>query len=396
MLSEARGLFQIKRLRMTQRFLVLAVILLCARSSALRCATAGDIRQRVGIYIWGRVPDLPGAVLDAKRLGADQVVRTFIGPWSDNPPFGTDLRPLREKALSPDYQSVFRNFRVVMLTAYDSVSYQREYGAIPSEPGRAARLGKDRELFHHHPAHPSAELARELMVLPPTDAQKLLDTIRQEFRDFAFELSKTDRTFIISNWEAENDVPDTHDWPALTRYLQARIDGMIAGRQQAQQMGYPARIFTAFEFTIIPQFRGRESGLANMGSKLRGLDYLSYSSWWSIGSGFNPPEMGNSFRSAIESIRGFAKQAGLPQRIIIGEFGEYWNEHRSAERLRAIVDSSLAGGVEYLFNWVLYEQPGDRDDHDRDTSHFGKFFLNHKFTPQGQAMREWFSVSGVR
>jgi hypothetical protein len=106
--------------------------------------------------------------------------------------------------------------------------------------------------------------------------------------------------------------------------------------------------------------------------------------------------MKNSFHYAVQLIHGFAKQKGLPQRIIIGEFGEYWNMHPSAERLKAIVDASIDEGVEYLFNWVLYDQPGERDEWGRDASHVGKFFLNRALTPQGAAFRKWFSESAAQ
>jgi hypothetical protein len=64
--------------------------------------------------------------------------------------------------------------------------------------------------------------------------------------------------------------------------------------------------------------------------------------------------------------------------------------HPRAERLKAIVDVSIEEGVEYLFNWVLYEQPGETDEWGRDASHFGKFFLDRTLTPQGRAFQEWF------
>lgn len=356
-------------------------------------ATPEEIRQKVGIYVWGRVPDLVAACSDAKRLGADQVIRTFIGPWSDTPPYKDDLRPLREKAISSEYQTIFDNYQVIMLTAYDSVSYAKVH--VPSSISDQAKINESLEsAVPNHPPDPSFKVVRDLASMAPTEARRFLDEIRKEFRDFSAELSKVDRTFIVSNWEAEHDVPDSQYWPWYARYLQARIHGIVEGRERARQAGYPARVFTAFEFTIIPGFRGKPSGLVDIGSKLRGVDYLSYSSWWSIGWDLDAEAMDNSFRYAIQLIRSFAKQAGLPQRLIIGEFGEYWNMHPSIDRLKAIVDVSLEEGAEYLFNWVLYEQPRKRDEWGRDASHFGKFFLDRSLTPQGEAFQRWFPKAG--
>ena len=382
---------------------VLAIICfacLLALPSISRAATPEQIRQRLGVYIWGRVPDLAAASTDATRLGTRNAVRVFIGPWSDNPPYKIDLRPLAHKLTAPGYQNLFRDFPVVMLTAYDSVSYAREYGT----PSSARTFASDRrattataaERKNGHAAHPSSMVAKDLASMTAAEQQKLLGAVQKEFQEFSFDLSKIDRTFIVSNWEAENDVPDANDWPSFTHYLQARLDGIAAGRAEARAKGYPAHVFTAFEFTIVPGFAGRPSGLVEIGAKLRGVDYLSYSSWWSIGADLDAVGVSKSFRYAIGLIRKFAQQAALPQRVIIGEFGEYWNEHPNAERLRAIVETSIDEGAEYLFNWVLYEQPGERDEHGSDASHMGKYFLNHTLTPQGKAFQEWLSARSAK
>jgi hypothetical protein len=347
-----------------------------------------DIREKVGVYIWGRVPDLAAAVADAKSLGADQVVRTFLGPWSDNPPYDDDLRSLLDKAASGNYRPMLDGFPVVMLTAYDSVSYPSDFRSRDPEEG--SRVGVCERASRLRVCHPSLAISRNLTALTDEEAEKLLAAVRGEFRMFAFELAKRDRTFILSNWEAENDVPDARLWPGYVRYLQPRLDGIREGREIARREGYPAKVFTAFEFTIVPGFAGRPSGLVEIGSKLRGLDYLSYSAWWSVGAEYDARTMQDSFRSAFQSIRGFARRSRLPERLIVGEFGEYWDAHPTAERLRAIVDVSISEGVEYLFNWVLYEQPGERDEQGRDASHFGKFTLDRTLTPQGRAVREWF------
>ncbi len=63
---------------------------------------------------------------------------------------------------------------------------------------------------------------------------------------------------------------------------------------------------------------------------------------------------------------------------------------------RAIVDVSLEEGAAYLFNWVLYDQPGEIDDHGRDASHFGKYRLDRTITPQGRALRQWYAEAGDR
>jgi len=56
------------------------------------------------------------------------------------------------------------------------------------------------------------------------------------------------------------------------------------------------------------------------------------------------------------------------------------------------VDASIDAGAEYLFNWTLYDQPGEKDEHGRDASHFGKLFLDRTLTPQGKALQRWFQA----
>jgi hypothetical protein len=78
---------------------------------------------------------------------------------------------------------------------------------------------------------------------------------------------------------------------------------------------------------------------------------------------------------------------------VIGEFGEYWNMFPDGARMKALVDASLDNGIEYLFNWVLYDQPGNKDEWGRDASHFGKYSLDRMLTPQGEAFRRWFRAA---
>ncbi len=119
------------------------------------------------------------------------------------------------------------------------------------------------------------------------------------------------------------------------------------------------------------------------------LDYLSYSAWWSIAWDLDAGNVKIPFREGIRIVRRFAEKTGLPQRIIVGEFGEYWDLYPTAERLQAIIDASIEEGVAFLFNWVLYEQPGEKDEWGRDASHFGKYFLDRTLTPQREAFQRW-------
>src|SRR5579864_9360287 len=67
------------------RALAAALLLL----SGLHAATARDYRAKVGVYVWGKVGGgLDAAADDVKRLGADRVVRVYIGPDAPWDPAG--------------------------------------------------------------------------------------------------------------------------------------------------------------------------------------------------------------------------------------------------------------------------------------------------------------------
>ena len=317
----------------------------------LQAATRADYRREVGVYIWGKLAQgLPAAVADAKRLGATGCVRAAIVPTWD-PAGKADPSPLDVKIRRADYRALLAAFPVVMLTAYDAAS-EAKYKYGPLEPRRLA-------------------------------------AVREEFRRFALELAKTRGRRIVSNWEFENDCP-AGQWASCQEYYQARLDGILDGRSQAKALGYPGEVLTAFEFTIVPGFAGRPSGLAEVAPKLKGLDFLSYSCWWSIGADAGAAKVSQDFAYAVGLLRHFAASNQLPDRLIIGEFGEYWDLHPTDERMKALAGASIDSGAEYLFNWVLYDQPGDKDDHGRDASHFGKYTVTRTLTPQGREFERWF------
>src|SRR5260370_3769032 len=100
----------------------------------LDAASPAEYRQKVGVYVWGKLGGtLPDAVNDIKRLGADGVVRIYIGPtW--NPSGKNDRSPLDVKVRRADYRAFLATFPVVVLTAYDSASFERyKWGHLDAE-----------------------------------------------------------------------------------------------------------------------------------------------------------------------------------------------------------------------------------------------------------------------
>ena len=265
------------------RALAAALLLLYS----LHGATPADYRQKVGVYVWGKLAGgLEAAAADARGLGADGAVRVSIGPaksWDPADP--NDNTPLDVKVNRADYHALLAAFPVVMLTAYDSASFEKyKWGHL--------------------------------------DAQHLAAT-RDEFRRFTLALAKTPGRKIVSNWEFENDCP-AQQWASCAEYYQARLDGVREGRKQALAQGLPGEVLTAFEFTIVPGFAGRPSGLVEVGARLQGVDFLSYSSWWSIAWDADAGKVYKDFEYLVRLLHNFASSKKLTARLIIGEFGEYW------------------------------------------------------------------------
>jgi hypothetical protein len=337
---------------MITRALATALLLL----GSLDAASPAEFRQHVGVYVWGKLGSgLEDAAADVQRLGADRVVRVYIGPAASWDPSGKDDNsPLDVKVERADYRAFLAKFSVVMLTAYDSASFEKyKWGHL--------------------------------------DAEHLAAT-RDEFRRFTLELARTPGRKIISNWEFENDC-HADQWEACAEYYQARLDGTLQGRKEAKAQGLPGEILTAFEFTVVPGFQGKPSGIVDVGAKLKGVDYWSYSSWWSIAWDRDAAGVYKDFEYLAHFLRDFATEKKLTTRLIIGEFGEYWDQHPTSERMKALVDASLANGIEYLFDWVLYDQPGNKDEHGRDASHFGKYGQDRMLTPQGREFHKWFPMA---
>ena len=192
---------------------------------------------------------MENAANDAKHLGADRVVRVYIGPTLD-PSGKDDNSPLDVKVQRADYRAFLAGFPVVMLTAYDAASLD---------------LYKRGHLNAYH-----------------------LAATKDEFRRFTLQLARTPGRTIISSWEFENDCP-ANQWASCAEYYQARLDGILDGRRRAKALALPGEILTAFEFTIVPDFTGKLSGLVEVGAGLKGVDLFSYSAWWSIGWDMDAP-----------------------------------------------------------------------------------------------------------
>ena len=89
------------------------------------------------------------------------------------------------------------------------------YGAAdtPAElKARARRVKAPQRPNQVKIERPSLGIVRRLARLSRVQSAAYLQRVREEFSDFVFTLARYDRTIILSNWEAENDVPETRFW----------------------------------------------------------------------------------------------------------------------------------------------------------------------------------------
>jgi hypothetical protein len=328
------------------------------------------LQEKLGMYPWGQLPMNSGdpyvvAVLDAKDLGVVAAIRVAMTPYWD--PRGVpDLRPLDQKMYRDDYWYILTNFPVVVLTAYDAASYDRRY-------------------------HNRSQFSDE-------DWATMLATVRDEFRRFALELGKLPGMYVVSNWESENDCTDAQ-WSACLEYYQARLDGVIAGRDEAKALGSPGNVMNGFEFflvdtgfnngTTIRQVSGFRSAL----TELRSVDYFIYSAWEAVNA--------NRVPACLTKMHEACATAGVACQFIAGEVGVLW-DHDDAEGsyLHTVLTQFAADpGVQWIFNWNEYDQPGEGvrvGDTWYDQSHWGSYDLNRSLTPQGERIKGWLVVPRIK
>jgi len=342
-------------------------------SAALTAMSCGYrvLPDRFGVYIWGALPPvanpLAAASQDAQYLGV-HVVRVCLSPyWDPQPSSGDRFLPLDQKMWRADYREILSSFPVVMITAYDMATYDARY--------------RDRNGFVTNAKWTAA-----------------LDSVRDEFRRFTFELSKLPNTFIISNWEAENDATDDQ-WADYMDYLQARLDGIAWGRRKAREAGHPGTVLSAVEFTHVkpgwsdPRLGAppRKACGLDAALNLRGVDFLSYSAWESIYYTSNPRYTPEQLHNAFSTIWADCQQHLQRCRLIVGEAGYLRDSDPDNSNLGAIFAECLRSGADYIVNWAAYDQPGQVDSYglNVDESKFGKFDLARHLTSQGTFFRDF-------
>jgi hypothetical protein len=351
------------------------------------------LADHLGFYHWGS--ETPRSIQEGTQAVSDlggKIIRIALSPA-----YPSDYRgasgscltgfSLTQLAQLPDIQRAFDNPQITtwMLTAYDGTS-----------------LG---DCVHHRYLTPG--------FYTPAARRQLVD----EYRDFTLYLYEryhdTGKQFLISNWESDNDVYCGSAWlytlnqdfreacdfnypnwyggnqgprdslEGLKLWFQARYEGIQKGRERARKLKLRGiKVWFAPEILSVHLLAnaGFPSVLYDILPQVT-MDAVSYSSYESI-SQTDPTALPRD----LDTIR----DTTGAQSLILGEFGfprSDGQETQTVARIDRVISEALAWGVEFLFDWNLYDQ--------NDTDSFGMFDGQGTMTALGHYYQTCFASESV-
>lgn len=348
--------------------------------------SAEDFSTKVGIYGWGQLAKTTDPYVDfatqIQKIGSG-VVRLVAAPcfWDPRGP-GQPKLPVNQLVLRADYRAVISlpSVKTVFLTVYPLAVCDGGKTEVP-----LYRLG--------------------------VASQEQMAALHKEMWSLAFTLRDAypGKNFIISNWEAEHDAYQEEMWGPFLSWTQECVNAVADGDSAATEWGLGGgKVDSMFEFVYLsdtrlsvatdaPSSTVQFSALLRATRQLRRVKYWSYSSWNSIHYVDDQGEINmNAFRQAFAQIRQACMDAGFDcsDKVVIGEVGMLWDADPASIQLASILRTSLEEGAQFVINWVAYDQPGEGVSYQGkwyDQSHFGKWTNDGSFTPQGEALRDWYT-----
>jgi len=343
-----------------------AMFVIASKRSPIPAASAAKITtvpsptqraDRFGIYNWN-IDDttFPGGTRDRLNWGADKVaaigsrtIHVFLGVpdiYQVNPPNAPDLAQI---AASPAYDHLFRDprFRTYFLTVYSSSDLVRNWadGYTPAE------------------------------------YQTERDEIRRLGEYLLGNANYADKTFIIVNWEGDNDIYAYHNkrtaWEAYKDWVRSRVDGVKDAR--LRYPGDAARLYSGLEFNRVTR-NGAPCGstvsdpvnndplqsrcVIDYVAPQVEIDYYYYSAWESLL--VKDVDPGANLKDRLKADLGFALakvKAKRPEvteaNFVVGEFGfarMTYGECTAANYLIELFDAVKGEGafqVSYAIFWQI-------------------------------------------
>lgn len=303
-----------------------------------------NIDDKVGVYFWaGSVTGGENLVDSGKALLNDigvSNVRILMSPRSDIDYGNGDCIQnfsLKNLASRQDFQAILADpqFKTIMITAYDGVSF----------------------------SDCSTKNYLDLSFYTPANTQK----IEQEYANFARYLASFgDKTFIISNWEGDNDIYCGAAYGATAQSCPSSVQDMagfkkwIDVRTAGIRSAGAGNISSAIEFNIVRNLKDRDlpSVLYDVIPTVD-VDYFSYSSYESINTLYGGDD-GSQLRTDVGVIRSVLSSAGKnPGNLIIGEYGFDQGSREEIKNKLAIITQTISElGIKYAFVWNLLDAGG--------------------------------------
>ncbi len=330
-----------------------------------------ELSSRIGVYHWG--PERPDAhgnpVVSGVEFAAQRGFKTIRLPFSANHYTNYGISSacfpnftLTNLAATEEMRAAFSNPQIstFILTAYDGATF--------------------------------GDCHAKKYMTPSFFNAANTELVEREYKDFVLYLYQlyqdSGKTFIISNWEGDNDVycgsaygyAINYGTPTSTRetcnanypsiysgnsqpqdslqamklWFEARQRGIQAGKAEALGNGLSGvNVYHAPEFNIVHLLKdgGLKSVLYDVLPNISS-DMVSYSSYESV----NKPDPASSLSADISLIRSITGRE-----VIVGEFGfdrNEWGEEAAEERLKKTADALINSGASYGIIWQLFDQPG--------------------------------------
>jgi hypothetical protein len=304
-----------------------------------------NIADSVGVYFWGGSLNNPeGGIINAgEKLAKDigsQNLRIAMSAKSDSDYKGGGCISnfsLKDLAQRQDFQKILSDpsFKTIVITAYDGTSF--------------------------------SDCSTKNYLNPNFYSSANTQKIQQEYTDFAKYLATfSGKTFIISNWEGDNDVYCGAAFGASASGCpnsQQNLEGFkkwINARTAGIKSSGAGNVFSAVEFNIVRDLkdRGLPSVLYDVVPNVN-ADYFSYSSYESINALYSGDD-GSQLKTDITAIKNVLSTSGKNSgNLIIGEFGfDQGSREEIKNKLQTVAGIAAGSGVKYSFIWNLLDTGG--------------------------------------
>jgi hypothetical protein len=365
---------------------LLTVLILVSVAMAQNAPASPISRQdRFGVYFWD--PDyegFPSSLTSRLAWGSDLVadtgtrtIRVFIGdptyacasgtlgPYKiGSYPSGDPTDYLAQIAQSPEYTALFNDsrFSTYLLTTYT-------VGATADPPHWVDGL---------------------------TDAEFEYERIRV-YKLCAY-LVTFNKNFTLLNWEGDHRFtfnPTSVSRDGFVRWIKAMAKGVEDARANFSSI-YPGRVYSGLEFVCTGNFGHPSCGssgtplVLNYVAPRVKVDYLSYSSWNSLGVGVS--NLTPTIQDNVDTIISTANTRSIPdgvaydrRNVILGEYGWAGGGASAANLVKEMFNAAETAGVAYAIYWQILNNLGTDQDRCAKALQIPNFGL---FTPSSSSTVE--------